>query len=126
MTMEPISTLPIASQTRAIAELLQSRLGVDVSEITALCDRYRIVEFGLFGSVLRDDFRATGNDPSDVDVLVVFEKGYRLSWKTWQNLQTELERSFGRKVDLVRKELLTNPYRRAEILSTCRVIYAKP
>ncbi|MCY6490097.1 nucleotidyltransferase family protein [Leptolyngbya sp. GGD] len=125
MTMEPVTTAPIALQTQPIAELLQARLRVEVSEIKALCDRHRIAEFGVFGSVLRDDFRVTGNDPSDVDVLVVFERGYRLSWRAWQNLQTELEQLFGRKVDLVRKELLTNPYRRAEILRTCQIIYAK-
>jgi predicted nucleotidyltransferase len=32
------------------------------------CQRRNIVEFALFGSVLRDDFRPD----SDVDVLVVF------------------------------------------------------
>jgi uncharacterized protein len=116
--MESVTTAPIA-------ELLQARLGVAVSEVIALCDRYQIAEFGLFGSILRDDFRVSGDDPSDVDVLVVFEEGYRLSWKVWQNLQAELEQLFERKVDVVRKELLTNPYRRAEILTTCRVIYAK-
>jgi predicted nucleotidyltransferase len=128
MTMESMTTaaVPMDSQTMPIAELLQARLGVDVLKIVALCDRFRIVEFGLFGSVLRDDFRLAGSDPSDVDVLVVFETDYRLSWETWRDLQEGLERLFGRKVDVVRKELLTNPYRRAEILRTYRVIYAKP
>jgi uncharacterized protein len=111
-------------QTIPIAELLQIRLGISVSSIVALCDHYRIAEFGLFGSVLRDDFRAVGSDPSDVDALVVFEAGHRVSWQTWQDLQESLEKLFGRKVDVVRKELLTNPYRRSEILSTYRIIYA--
>jgi uncharacterized protein len=112
--------------TAPIAQLLQARLGVDASQVVALCDRYPIVEFGIFGSVLRDDFRAEGSDPSDVDTLVMFEPGYRLSWQTWRELQDSLEQLFGRKVDVVRKELLTNPYRRAEILRTYQVIYAKP
>jgi len=60
------------SQPMPIAELLQARLGVEVPEIAALCDRYSISEFGLFGSVLRDDFWMMGSDPSDVDALVVF------------------------------------------------------
>jgi uncharacterized protein len=118
--------MTIDLQTIPIAELLQTRLGVNMSSIVALCDRYRIAEFGLFGSVLRDDFRAVGGDPSDVDALVVFEPDHRISWQTWRDLQESLEKLFGREVDVVRKELLTNPYRRAEILSTYRVIYAKP
>jgi uncharacterized protein len=121
--------MTIDSQTLPIAQLLQARLGVDVSRIAALCARYpivEIVELGIFGSVLRDDFRAEGSDPSDVDTLVVFEPGYRLSWQTWRELQEGLEQLFGRKVDVVRKKLLTNPYRRAEILRTYQVVYAKP
>jgi predicted nucleotidyltransferase len=39
-------------------------------------------------------------------------------------MQKELETMFGRKVDLINKKYLKNPYRRAEILSTHRVIYA--
>jgi uncharacterized protein len=113
-------------QAMPIAELIQTRLGVNVSSIVALCDRYRVAEFGLFGSVLRDDFRAAGSDPSDVDALVVFEPDQRVSWQIWQDLQESLETLFGRKVDVVRKELLLNPYRRSEILSTYQVVYAKP
>lgn len=37
------------------------------------------VEFGLFGSVLREDFGVG----SDVDVLVSDGPGYRLSWGEW-------------------------------------------
>jgi len=127
MTMESMAaaTVPPDPKSMPVVELLSARLGVDVSKIVALCDRYHIVEFGLFGSVLRDDFRVAGSNPSDVDTLVVFEPDYRLSWQTWRALQESLEQLFGRKVDVVRKELLTNPYRRAEILSACRVIYAK-
>jgi uncharacterized protein len=119
-------TMTTDLQTIPIADRLQTRLGVNVSSIVALCDRYRIAEFGLFGSVLRDDFRAAGSDPSDVDVLVVFEPDQRVSWQNWRSLQESLEKLFGRKVDVVRKELLTNPYRRSEILGTYQVVYAKP
>jgi len=39
------------------------------SRIADLCQKRRIREFALFGSVLRDDFDPT----SDVDVLVSFD-----------------------------------------------------
>ena len=47
------------------------RLPIDHPWIAEFCRKWRITEFALFGSVLRDDF---GPD-SDVDVLVSFERG---------------------------------------------------
>ena len=107
-----------------IHELLQLRLGVDRSDLIALCQRFRIVELGLFGSALRDDFRMAGDDPSDVDLLVTFEEGYRRSAEEWLMLEQAVEELFDRKVDICQKRLLRNPYRRAEIVQTARVIYA--
>lgn len=107
-----------------IDELLHLRLGVDRSDLIALCQRFRIVELGLFGSALRDDFRSTGDDPSDVDLLVTFEPGYRRSAADWLTLEQAVEELFDRKVDICQKRLLRNPYRRAEILQTAQVIYA--
>jgi predicted nucleotidyltransferase len=39
-------------------------------------------------------------------------------------MQAELAAMFGRKVDLVEKETLRNPFRRSAILSDNEVIYA--
>lgn len=44
--------------------------------IEEFCRKWRVSEFALFGSVLRDDFRSD----SDVDVLVEFEAGARRGW----------------------------------------------
>ncbi len=107
-----------------VEEILKSRLKVSSGEIAEICQQFRIVEMGLFGSTLRDDFREGGDDPSDVDLLVVFETGYRLSWKDWVSLQSSLRSVFKREVDIVRKNLLDNPYRRAKILRSNQVIYA--
>jgi uncharacterized protein len=108
---------------RSIDEILEMRFGVDRDAIGQLCQRFGIVELGLFGSALRDDFRSDGNNPSDVDVLMVFGEGDRLSWQDWLNLESAIEFLFGRKVDLCQKRLLKNPYSRAEILQTYRVVY---
>ncbi len=32
-------------------------IDLPIKEITEFCDRWQVVEFSLFGSVLRDDFR---------------------------------------------------------------------
>ena len=109
---------------RSIDEILNARFGVDRADIVALCERFRIVEMGVFGSAVRDDFREGGEDPSDVDLLVVFEEGYRRSDLERLELTAIVEELFGRKVDICQKRLLDNPYRRAKIVRSTRVIYA--
>jgi uncharacterized protein len=109
---------------RPVEEILQARFGVDRAELIALCQRFRIVELGVFGSAVRDDFRDGGADPSDVDLLVVFEVGYSGSYQEYLDLRETAGRLFGRKVDICQKRLLDNPYRRAKILRSTRVIYA--
>jgi predicted nucleotidyltransferase len=94
----------------------------DVSErrIREFSERWRIVELALFGSVVADDF---GPD-SDIDVLVVFEPN--AGWNLFHllDMKDELQAMLGRKVDLVEKAALRNPFRRHEILRTRKVIYA--
>ena len=103
-----------------LQNIIYNRLHISPSDIKAYCQRWHIVEFALFDSVLRDDF----HPDSDVDVLVTFAPDYRLSLSALLDMKEELETAFGRSVDLVEKPLIKNPYRRAEILKTKRVVYA--
>jgi predicted nucleotidyltransferase len=106
-----------------IAELesfVSDRTKASPAQIADFCQRWKITEFALFGSVLRDDFRPD----SDIDVLVTFESELSSTWDDWLKMQEEIETLFGRKVDLVCKKYLKNPYRRYEILRTHQVIYA--
>lgn len=96
------------------------RIKASPIQIAEFCQRWKIAEFALFGSILRDDFRPD----SDIDILVTFAAEQRLTWDDWTNMQKEAEALFNRKVDLVSKEYLKNPYRQHEILNTCQVIYA--
>lgn len=93
---------------------------IDRDRIADFCRRWKVTEFALFGSAVRDDFRPD----SDVDVLVTFEAD--APWSLWDlsRMRAELERVFGREVDLVEKKALRNPFRRQAILSNQRVIYA--
>ncbi|HKI03416.1 MAG TPA: nucleotidyltransferase family protein [Thermoanaerobaculia bacterium] len=88
--------------------------------ISAFCRKWQVEELSLFGSVLRDDFLPE----SDVDVLVAFIPGARVSLFDFVEMQEELERIFQRKVDLVSKGGLRNPFRRHEILNTRQLVYA--
>ncbi|MBX3375939.1 MAG: nucleotidyltransferase domain-containing protein [Phycisphaeraceae bacterium] len=97
-------------------------LQIDISpdRIADFCRKWRIREFSLFGSVLRDDFRPD----SDVDVLVVFEPGASPQLEPWLDMLDELRAMFGREVDLVERQRLRNPFRRQHILTNRRVMYA--
>jgi predicted nucleotidyltransferase len=101
-------------------EIVRNRLGVPPESLDAFCRKWRIRELSLFGSALRHDFRTD----SDVDLLVVFEAD--APWDLWDitTMEDELEQLFGRKVDVVEKRALRNPFRRHEILTTRQVVYA--
>jgi len=88
--------------------------------IADFCHRWQVAELALFGSVLRDDF----SSGSDVDVLVTFVPEARVSLFDFVEMQEELKRILKRKVDLVSKNGLRNPFRRHEILNTRQIVYA--
>ncbi len=91
--------------------------------IAAFCQKWRIVEFALFGSVLRDDF---GPD-SDIDALVRFTPDTHYSLFTYAGMENELSDLLGRPVDLIDRAGLEhgpNARLRQEILDTVEVLYA--
>jgi predicted nucleotidyltransferase len=94
-------------------------LALPLAEIAALCRRYRVRELALFGSALRPDFRPD----SDLDLLVEFEPGTRVTFLTLGELEAELEALLGRAVDLVPKGGL-KPRVRGSVLAEARVVYA--
>jgi len=97
-----------------------AQLPIPRKEIAVFCQRWKVTEFSLFGSVLRDDFRPD----SDVDVLVTFSEGARISLFDLVQMKLELEEIFHRPVDVIEKDALENPFRKREILRTAQVIYA--
>ncbi len=97
-------------------------ISIAKEKIAEFCDRWQIIEFTLFGSVLRDDFRPD----SDIDVLVTFAPDSH--WTLFNIIREELEAIFERKVDLVSKLAIQkslNYLRRKAILSSSEVIYAR-
>ncbi|MFV0378599.1 MAG: nucleotidyltransferase family protein [Mangrovibacterium sp.] len=60
---------------------------------------YAVREIGLFGSFSDE----TNTDESDIDLLVEFEKP--IGWKFF-SLELYLEKTFGKKIDLVTKSAL--------------------
>jgi predicted nucleotidyltransferase len=101
-----------------------SKRNIDIpqEQIADFCRRWRISEFALFGSALRDDFDST----SDLDVLVTFAP--EADWGLLDHLRMEQELAdlVGRKIDLLSRRAVErshNRVRRQEILNTAEVIY---
>lgn len=92
------------------------------NKIADFCQRWKINEFALFGSVLRNDF---GPD-SDLDVLITFAP--EADWGLFDHvrMQEELNQLLNRKIDLLSRRAVEqshNEHRRREILDTAQVIY---
>jgi uncharacterized protein len=98
--------------------------GLEISRerIADFCLRWKITEFALFGSVLRNDFRPD----SDIDVLVTFAPDAPWRFYDLVSMKEELEAIFGRSVDLIEKRLVEsseNYIRRKHILNHMETIY---
>ena len=93
------------------------RLQIPYAKIVDFCQRWQIIEFSFFGSILRDDFRAD----SDVDVLVEFEPRARTGLRFFA-MQDELSQLLGRKVDLNTAGFLSS-YFRDRVLAEAKVQY---
>jgi hypothetical protein len=92
-------------------------------KLTNFCQRWRITELALFGSVLRSDFQPD----SDVDVLVTFAPGTNWSLFDFVDMQDELQTILGRPVDLLSRrgvEADQNYLRRQAILNSAQIVYA--
>jgi predicted nucleotidyltransferase len=97
---------------------------VPPKKIAAFCKRWKVVEFALFGSAIRDDF----SSQSDIDALVSFAS--HSEWGLFEHIQMkqELKELFGREVDLVTRRALEqsrNSLLRSEILSTAKILYSE-
>ena len=99
-------------------------MNIDIPKenIAAFCRKWKIVEFSLFGSVLRDDFRPD----SDVDVLVSFSPDAEWSLLEHMAMEEELSATFGRKVEVISRKAIErseNYIRRDAILKTAQPYY---
>jgi len=98
------------------------KLQYDNEAVRRFCRERGIARLEVFGSALREDFRAD----SDVDLLCTLKTDDDCTLLGWADMQFKLTEIFGRPVDLVSRwaiERSRNPYRRHAILSTATPIY---
>jgi predicted nucleotidyltransferase len=90
--------------------------------VQQLCRRHYVARLELFGSAANGNFDST---ESDLDFLVEFEP---LSPSdradAYFGLLATLQDLFGREIDLVEVEAVTNPYFLQSLAATRKVLYA--
>jgi hypothetical protein len=89
--------------------------------LAAICQRFRVQQLDLFGSVVGDGF-----DParSDLDFLVQFEPLEPASYAdAYFGLLEALGALYGRPVDLATEAALENPYFRRRVQTERRTVF---
>ncbi len=97
---------------------MSPNIHIPKEKITQYCKEHNITKLAVFGSALRDDFTAQ----SDVDLLVVFEKGKEPGLITLAGMEIELSQIIGRKADLRTPEDLSVRFRQ-KVLNDAEVQY---
>jgi predicted nucleotidyltransferase len=89
-------------------------------QISEFCRRNHIRRLAIFGSALHGDQLPD----SDLDVLVEFEPGHTPGFKFFE-IEEELSRIIGRKVDLNTPAFLSR-YFRDKVVAEAQVLYGAP
>jgi len=92
----------------------------NIEDLKKLCTMYNVEKMYVFGSVLNSNF----NKESDIDLLVKF-KSIELSkyFDNYMDFKENLEKLFGREVDLVEEQTLKNPILINSINKSKELIY---
>ena len=92
-------------------------LTVEQNQLAEICRHYKVTRLDVFGSFSRGDATST----SDLDVIVTFEDNADIGLELVE-LKLELERLFGRSVDLITRSSVENSpnkyFRRFALMKT--------
>ena len=95
-------------------------IDLPVDDLRTFCEQYPVRRLALFGSALRSDFTAA----SDVDLLVEYESGARVTLLDMAQQEIELSALIGRKVDLRTANELSR-YFRQQVLDEAVTLYER-
>jgi uncharacterized protein len=88
--------------------------------IREACERHFVKRLWVFGSALTNKF----GPKSDVDMVVEYDKRRIKSMATaYLGLAEDLEKTFGRPVDLLTHGPIRNPIFKAELRRTQKIVY---
>lgn len=103
-----------------VEKLRRNGINIDLGELQRVAREYQISEISVFGSSIREDM----SQDSDVDLLVRFAVEADVSLFDLMELEERFREVFGRPVDIVEPESLTNSVRRRSILANTERLYA--
>ena len=92
-------------------------------QLAEFCRKHGIRKLAVFGSATRSDFRAAGDNPSDIDFLVEFEPGKMLGLIGLAAIERELSKLVGGKAD-IRSPADLSRYFRDDVIRSSVVLYA--
>ena len=92
----PLDNASASERAGATMSELLVRIGIDRAKVADFCRRNSIRRLAVFGSALRSDF----TPDSDIDFLVEFVDGAKVSLFDMARMEMELEEDPGRRVDL--------------------------
>ena len=95
----------------------------NLDKIRQLCMKYKVKSLYVFGSINSTSFK----DESDIDFLIDFIPEITIEEYTdfFFILRRELEILFKRRIDLVTKRSLSNPYFIESVERTKKLLYGK-
>jgi hypothetical protein len=103
-----------------MSDLLSLPIDLPVDELRAFCERNPVRRLALFGSALRSDFTAA----SDVDLLVEYESGARVTLLDMAQQEIALSALIGRRVDLRTPKELSR-YFRQQVMDEAVTLYER-
>jgi len=113
---EPIDTSYGLAADLGIPEFLKPYK----EEISDLCKKHQVERLYVFGSVLTDDFKPD----SDIDFLIDFNENDPIIYTDlYFGFIFNLEKTLGRKIDLVELRAIKNPYFKKEVDEKKVLIY---
>ena len=96
----------------------------NMAQIVALCEKHKVMQLYVFGSVLTGKF----NKNSDIDFTVVFDRDalpLSIYGDNYFDFKFALEDLLKRDVDLVEYNAIKNPYFKEELDETKQIIYGQ-
>ncbi len=96
------------------------KITIPQKPLRRFCAQYRIRRLALFGSVLRDDF----GPESDIDILVLFEPGAKVSFLTLGRMQRSFRPCSIAGLTWCHKRRSEAGYSRRAVLASAQEVYA--
>ena len=111
----------LIAEIRIFAKMVAMKLiQRHISQIAALCEKYKVKSLYVFGSVLTDRF----NNDSDIDFVVIFDKaGVEDYFDNYFDFKYALQDLLHREVDLVEDQTIRNKYLRQNVDASKQLIY---